>query len=629
MNFADVRRSRAEIEHVRQNYYRVESTIEELRSKILDNRNSVYELKLEISDLESGLPDQLVASKINIKQIELEQIQSNIEDLKNELATNERQLEVARIELDKMTIYEPNIEKSEIAIEKFKQQLIDYRRRIEAENASQAGRNMAERERIQQAEYEKEIEMYEKRLNSAIEARQRISGFLEDSAVSHAQRKSQLEAMARETENNLTKNLERLRNDLDQSRHNLDAIQLKQRAQKEKQKRKDDAQLNELIKNGMTEPEAAFELKQIKKKEKLRQSIKLVEASQEARKVAILSKILNEESSIKKRQKMNPILFNSGKHTLPRGTNTDQILFERDQRQKQQFEKIRTQLSSNSIELESDEAPPARVFSDNDSDDEDIFQVKSEKDEFVELENEYESQWSGVAKNIPLSEVDPTPVVKSAPKDASDFVAKPEKLQFINIKPGVVYRKELSLTNVSYSTSNVRFIEMSAALRGLINLTFTPTPPLSPGMSAKVMIQFEPSAEITVQGTLHFQTATGNLVVPVSICPSAIEPVVDISKLDFGREIIGEEIVRNVVVTNKGDLDGEVKFKLVDVDEDDDSDEILIQSHQENTIYPIGVRSSVIIGIKFCPNRPENFEKELQIELAEILTVGLWEEVIH
>merc|ERR1711951_11878 len=125
------------------------------------------------------------------KQIELEKIQSNIEDLKNELATNERLLEVARIELDKMTIYEPNIEKSEIAIEKFKQQLIDYRHRIEAENASQAGRNMAERERIQQAEYEKEIEMYEKRLNSAIEARQRISGFLEDSAVSHAQRKSQ------------------------------------------------------------------------------------------------------------------------------------------------------------------------------------------------------------------------------------------------------------------------------------------------------------------------------------------------------------------------------------------------------------------------------------------------------
>ena len=52
MNFADVRRARAEIENARQNYYRFESTVEETRGKIFDCRNKCAELRFEISDLE-------------------------------------------------------------------------------------------------------------------------------------------------------------------------------------------------------------------------------------------------------------------------------------------------------------------------------------------------------------------------------------------------------------------------------------------------------------------------------------------------------------------------------------------------------------------------------------------------
>ena len=52
MNFADVRRARAEIENARQNYYRIEGTVEETRGKIFDCRNKCAELRFEISDLE-------------------------------------------------------------------------------------------------------------------------------------------------------------------------------------------------------------------------------------------------------------------------------------------------------------------------------------------------------------------------------------------------------------------------------------------------------------------------------------------------------------------------------------------------------------------------------------------------
>ena len=59
MNFADVRRARAEIEYARQNYYRFESTVEETRAKIFDCRNKCAELRFEISDLEKEKVDKL------------------------------------------------------------------------------------------------------------------------------------------------------------------------------------------------------------------------------------------------------------------------------------------------------------------------------------------------------------------------------------------------------------------------------------------------------------------------------------------------------------------------------------------------------------------------------------------
>merc|ERR1711935_353143 len=208
MNFADVRRSRAEIERARQNYYAVESSLEETRSKILDSRNRIHELRFEIAQLENSLPDQLIAAKINTKQVELESVSSNLDFLKSNLVEDERALEVSRIELDKITVYEPNVEKSEIAIDKFEQQLASYRARIEAENSNQANRNMAERDRMQQADYEREIEEYEKRLNSAVQARQRISGFIEQSALAHAKQKSELETKTAKTEDLLKANLE-------------------------------------------------------------------------------------------------------------------------------------------------------------------------------------------------------------------------------------------------------------------------------------------------------------------------------------------------------------------------------------------------------------------------------------
>ena len=93
------------------------------------------------------LPNQFVASKIQIKEVEIDSLQSVISDLKQELAENEKLMEESRLELEKVSTYEENVEKSEEAIQKFKLQLADYRKRIELENADQAGRNMAEQER--------------------------------------------------------------------------------------------------------------------------------------------------------------------------------------------------------------------------------------------------------------------------------------------------------------------------------------------------------------------------------------------------------------------------------------------------------------------------------------------------
>ena len=120
------------------------------------------------------------------------------------------------------------------------------------------------------------------------------------------------------------------------------------------------------------------------------------------------------------------------------------------------------------------------------------------------------------------------------------------------------------LTNVSSLTSNIRLVEISNEIKDVCSLDFTPCPPLSPGMSANFKLTFRPTnADAIINGRLVFQTQSGLLEIPVKCCPPMIEPKLVTETLDFGREVLGETIIKNIKIINEGQLSGEFKLRRV------------------------------------------------------------------
>ena len=129
-----------------------------------------------------------------------------------------------------------------------------------------------------------EIAKYENRLSSAIQARERISGFLVETAADHTRTKNDQFEVEKAKEAQLMQNLEGLRHDLNQSRQNLDALQLKRENERQKQARREQQKLNEIMKSGLSKSEAAVELKRAKKIAQQKLIVKTQLEEQEARK---------------------------------------------------------------------------------------------------------------------------------------------------------------------------------------------------------------------------------------------------------------------------------------------------------------------------------------------------------
>ena len=120
------------------------------------------------------------------------------------------------------------------------------------------------------------------------------------------------------------------------------------------------------------------------------------------------------------------------------------------------------------------------------------------------------------------------------------------------------------LTNVSSLTSNIRLVEISNEIKDVCSLDFIPCPPLSPGMSANFKLIFRPTnADAIINGRLVFQTQSGLLEIPVKCCPPMIEPKLVTENLDFGREVLGETIIKSIKIINEGQLSGEFKLSRV------------------------------------------------------------------
>ncbi|XP_053705397.1 cilia- and flagella-associated protein 74-like isoform X2 [Synchiropus splendidus] len=136
----------------------------------------------------------------------------------------------------------------------------------------------------------------------------------------------------------------------------------------------------------------------------------------------------------------------------------------------------------------------------------------------------------------------------------TSFLSKPEVVLFTDFEVGETYPKKVILTNSSSLSNNCRLLGVSAPLRDFITISFKMPGPLSSGMSCDFIVTFQPKINKDMEGEILFAAAAGPFSVPVRCTTKKCEVQVDSQTVDFGSQLVGQNISRTITLTNKGAL---------------------------------------------------------------------------
>ncbi|XP_073675909.1 cilia- and flagella-associated protein 74 [Garra rufa] len=171
-------------------------------------------------------------------------------------------------------------------------------------------------------------------------------------------------------------------------------------------------------------------------------------------------------------------------------------------------------------------------------------------DENIQLESSYnnikmdtnKSLVSKVAKNT----------VKSRESKGPPFISKPEIVLFKDCDVGKIYKKKVTLTNVTYMTNYCKLLGVSQNLKDYVSVSFEPPGPMPAGMTCELEVIFRPLLDMDLGGVIQFQSATGPFSVSVKCAKKKCEMVVDQCLVDFGTHVVGQKVSRIITLTNRG-----------------------------------------------------------------------------
>ncbi|XP_028850611.1 cilia- and flagella-associated protein 74 isoform X2 [Denticeps clupeoides] len=134
------------------------------------------------------------------------------------------------------------------------------------------------------------------------------------------------------------------------------------------------------------------------------------------------------------------------------------------------------------------------------------------------------------------------------------FTSKPEVIHFKDFDIGKVYKKKVTLINVTYSTNHCKLLGVTAELLDFVSINFELPGPMSSGMACEMEAVFKPVVEKDLEGEVRFASAAGLFSVPVKCTQKRCEMAVDSSLIDFGTHVVGQTISRPITLTNRGAL---------------------------------------------------------------------------
>ncbi|XP_032935698.1 cilia- and flagella-associated protein 74 [Catharus ustulatus] len=134
------------------------------------------------------------------------------------------------------------------------------------------------------------------------------------------------------------------------------------------------------------------------------------------------------------------------------------------------------------------------------------------------------------------------------------FHSKPSCIHFKDFDVGQIYKKKIVLTNASHTVNYCRLVGISEWLKDFISVHFDPPGKMSSGMSCEFLVTFKPMINKGLEGEVMFMAQTGSFSVPLKCTVKTCILALDKELIDFGSLVVGDTISRTISLTNSGAL---------------------------------------------------------------------------
>jgi hypothetical protein len=141
------------------------------------------------------------------------------------------------------------------------------------------------------------------------------------------------------------------------------------------------------------------------------------------------------------------------------------------------------------------------------------------------------------------------------------FKSNPKTIHFKDFDVGGKYTMKIILTNISYTITTCKLINLTERLKDFITIEFQPPGQLSAGLQCEFSVTFEPKINEDLDGEIQFMATNGPFVVPIICTTKKCDVAVNMTTVNFNTIVIAETLTKKIELANKGALG--TNYKLV------------------------------------------------------------------
>ena len=230
------------------------------------------------------------------------------------------------------------------------------------------------------------------------------------------------------------------------------------------------------------------------------------------------------------------------------------------------------------------------------------------------------------------------------PFDKGGFVSNPSKIEYKDFEIGKKMSITIDIINVSYSFNSFKLLPLDDDIIDFFEIDYRSCGRIPAGISTKMTLHFTPLVNKDYKSYLRLDSETGMCLIPIECYCKKCTISFDKQTIDYGEVILGQEIEKELVVTNKGalkckyimvDAEKNVLLKPVEDDETDNEPDLepsykdyrdrkIILHKNDFALSNEGIESGIVDKIKQM--RVEEYKQSLINEQKEILEAKKKEE---